>query len=236
MALIPPSPLYPIRTRRTSTRDIAYEALKAAILDGRLASGEAIIEERLAEQLQVSRTPLREALQRLESEELVIRRTNGRLLVAPLSRQQVEELFAVRALLEGLVARQATQRVTPEALARLRRITESIEQAARAGETEAVSLYGEQFHTELYHLSENSLATRLLNQLRDQIRRYRRIGPVEDPDRAARAAQEHRQLYELVAAGRAEEAETAMRSHIEASLAAVVRSLARLAEQGESRP
>ncbi len=224
-------PLGPLHSRRVSAGDIAYEYLKNAILDGRLAAGESLLEEQLALQLQVSRTPLREALQRLESDELVVRQSNGRLLVAPLSVQQVEELFTVRSLIEGLVARQATERMTPEVLEKLRRITETMEQAAREGRTEAVSLHGEEFHTLLYGLSQNRYTIRLLAQLKDQIRRYRRIGPVSDAERAVRAAGEHRRMYEFMAAGRGREVELAMRSHIEASLASAVASVAKLLEK-----
>lgn len=229
-------PLDPIRSKRVSAGDIAYETLKTAVLDGRLAPGEPLIEERLAEQLQVSRTPLREALRSLEADELAVRQSNGRLLVAPLSTQQVAELFSVRALLEGLVARQATERMTPDGLAQLRRTAETIEQAAAAGELEAVSLHGEAFHALLYQLSGNGYAARLLTQLRDQIRRYRRIGPVEDPERARQAAREHRLMFELIEAGQAATVEAAMRSHIEASLAAATRSVSRLLANREERP
>jgi DNA-binding GntR family transcriptional regulator len=227
-------PLDPIRSRRVSAGDIAYDTLKRAVLDGRLAAGEPLIEERLAEQLQLSRTPLREALRLLEGDELIVRQSNGRLLVAPLSVRQVQELFAVRALLEGLVARQATENITSEGLLLLGKITEAIEQSVAVGELEAVSLHGEAFHAQLYQLSGNGYATRLLMQLRDQIRRYRRIGPVEDPERARQAAREHRLMFELIAAGNAGMVEIAMRSHIEASLASAIRSVTRLLSRQEA--
>jgi DNA-binding GntR family transcriptional regulator len=227
--------LEPLQRRRISAGDIAYEDVKRAILDGRIPPGEALVEENLAEQLQVSRTPLREALQRLVADELVLRLSNGRLQVAPLSVQQVRELFDVRAALEGLVAKQAATQVTPDACEQLRRVTQAIEAAARDGRTEAVSLHGEEFHTILYGLSGNRYVTRLLTQLKDQIRRYRRIGPVVDAQRALQAAKEHRYLFELIASGKADEVETAMRFHIAASLSAVVAALSKLLENGSSQ-
>lgn len=220
--------LEPLQSRRVSAGDMTYEHVKRAILDGRLAPGESLVEEPLAEQLGVSRTPLREALQRLVVDELIIRLPNGRLQVAPLSVQQVKELFDVRSLLEGLVAKQAALRITPEAREQLRRVTEAIEAAAREGLTEAVSLHGEEFHTMLYEFSGNRYATRLLTHLKDQVRRYRRIGPVVDAQRPEQASREHRHMFELIAAGQADGVEAAMREHIAASLSAIVTSLSKL--------
>src|SRR3954454_16673108 len=94
--------------RRLSTKDIVYFEIKKRIIESVLKPNQPINEENLASELQISRTPIREALQRLEIEELIIRQSNGRLRVAPISVQEAEEIFHIRSLLEGLVTRDAT--------------------------------------------------------------------------------------------------------------------------------
>ncbi|NRG43991.1 GntR family transcriptional regulator [Bacillus sp. CRN 9] len=97
------------RVSRVSAKDIVYTKLKKGIISCEFKPGQAIIEDDLASELEVSRTPLREALQRLEIEELVIRQQNGRLKVAPVSVKEVKELFLVRSMLEGIVVLEAIE-------------------------------------------------------------------------------------------------------------------------------
>ena len=85
---------------RLSTKDFVYFEIKKRIIEGVLKASQPINQESLASELEMSRTPIREALQRLENEELIIRQPNGRLKVSPISIQEVQETFNVRSLLE----------------------------------------------------------------------------------------------------------------------------------------
>src|SRR6478736_666407 len=104
--------LSPLKNRRLSTKDFVYFEIKKRIIESVLKPDQPINEESLAAEVQISRTPIREALQRLEIEELIIRQPNGRLKVAPITTQEVNELFNVRSLLEGLITREATIKAT----------------------------------------------------------------------------------------------------------------------------
>ncbi|WP_245237488.1 GntR family transcriptional regulator, partial [Paenibacillus ihuae] len=93
-----------LRTRRLS-KDNTYFELKQKIIDNELKPGQNVHEESLAALLGVSRTPLREAIQRLENEDFLVRQSNGRLKVAPVTLEELEEIFLVRGMLEGHIAK-----------------------------------------------------------------------------------------------------------------------------------
>jgi len=211
--------------RRLSTKDYAYSEIKLRIVSGELEPDQQVIEESLASDLEISRTPLREALQRLEIEELLIRLPNGRLKVAPISVQEVEEIFVVRSQLEGIIARQATLNANPNDIQHLAQLTREIVRAAEDSRREDVVYYGSQFHSCLYDISRNRTVFKMLNQLNDHISRYRRLGPIRSASRSIKAAKEHQSIFDHIAAGDAEGAEREMRLHIQNSLSTAVESI-----------
>jgi DNA-binding GntR family transcriptional regulator len=214
-----------LRNRRVSTKDFAYVEIKQKIINGELEPDQTVVEESLASELEISRTPLREALQRLEIEELVIRQANGRLKVAPISAQEVEEIFVVRSLLEGITAREATMKADKKEIEHLEKLTREIVEAAREGKSENVIYYGSQFHSYLYEISGNRTVLKILGQLNDHISRYRRWGPLRKQDRSRAAAEEHQMIFDRIAAKDAEGAQMEMRKHIQNSLATAVESI-----------
>ncbi len=211
--------------RRLSTKDFVYFEIKKRIIEGILEPDQAINEEFLATELNISRTPIREALQRLEIEELIIRLPNGRLKVAPISIQEVKEIFNVRSLLEGLVAREATIKATSPDIQKLRQFTQLIVDAANNDRRDEVIYYGSEFHSYLYQISKNSTAIKILNQLNDHISRYRRLGPRKNNERSRNAAKEHQEMFEAISNKDHEKAEMLMREHINNSLEAAVLSI-----------
>lgn len=112
--------------------DKAYAAIRAMILSGKLVPGQQLSEEALAEQCDVSRTPVRDALRRLEADLLIRRSESQRSFVADWSIDDVEDSFELRAMLEGLAARRAAERMTPDILERLRRCNARIGTAVRS--------------------------------------------------------------------------------------------------------
>lgn len=214
-----------MRNRRLSTKDYAYYEIKLRIISGEFEPDQQVIEESLASDLEISRTPLREALTRLEIEELLIRLPNGRLKVAPITVQEVEEIFVVRSHLEGIIAKQATLNANAKDLQHLSMLTQQIVQAAADSRKEDVLYYGSQFHSYLYDISRNRTAFKLLNQLNDHISRYRRLGPIRSADRSKKAANEHQSIFNYIAAGDAEGAEREMQLHIQNSLSTAIESI-----------
>src|SRR5690625_4864974 len=163
--------------RKISTSDVCSSDLKASIITGELKPDEPIVEKQLAQVLEISRTPLREALHRLELEELVVRQMNGRLKVASISVQEVKEIFTVRGKLEGLVVANATENAMAKDIDHLKTIVEMIKKSFEEGKIEEILYYGSEFHLSIYELSKNKTAVNILYQLNDHIYRYRRMIP-----------------------------------------------------------
>lgn len=227
------NPAGPIN-RRLSTKDYVYFEIKKRIIEGILEPNQSINEESLASELNISRTPIREAMQRLEIEELITRLPNGRLKVAPISVQEVEELFNVRSLLEGLVAREATIKANEDDINKLRRLTEQIVKAYEENRREDVVFYGSEFHNYLYQIGGNRTANKILNQLKDHISRYRRIGPIKYYERSKKAAEEHQEMFEAIANRDPDLVERLMREHITNSMKAAVQSIKEHLHQHET--
>jgi len=150
-------------TGRADPHD-AYALILEAVDRGDLAPGQRLVETDLAARLGMSRTPVREALQRLEAQGVVTR--EGRSLkVATLDHDQLGELYEVRRVVEGLAARLAARHAAPEEIALLREMVEA--DRARAGEPEALALSNRRFHRQLHRASHN----RYLNQMLESMRR-----------------------------------------------------------------
>jgi DNA-binding GntR family transcriptional regulator len=214
-----------IGQQRLSTKDLVYYDVKKKIINGHFKPGEVINEERLAYELEISRTPIREALQRLVIEELVVRQNNGRLKVAPITIEEAQEIFQVRSLLEGLVTREATINATENDITKLQQLTQILVEAAENDQREFVVTYGSNIHSYLYTLSGNRTAIKILNQLNDHISRYRRLAPIEDDERSKIAAMEHQEIFEVISKKDYINAENLMKQHINKSLSAAITSI-----------
>lgn len=217
--------LYSTENRRLSTKDFVYFEIKKQIIENTLQPSLPINEITLASQLGISRTPVREALQRLEIEELIIRQPNGRLKVAPISIQEAREIFSVRQLLEGLVVKEATLKATNDDINKLQMLTDLLNKAAESDRRMDVVNYGSEIHSYLYKISGNITAVKILNNMNDHILRYRRLGPTESITRSKEASVEHQQLFETIAKRDYEKAEFLMKEHIRNSLAAAIISI-----------
>lgn len=215
---------YDSSIKSVSTRDFAYGEIKKQIITGALVPDEPIVEERLATELDISRTPLREALQRLEIEELVVRQTNGRLKVASISIQEVEEIFTIRSLLEGIVVSQATNKATDKDIRHLKHITKIFAETYKDGNMDEILYYGGQFHTYIYELSANKTAVKILYQLNDHIHRYRRFVP-GTMERQSASIEEHEKIFQCIARRDDQGAKKAMEDHIKSSLTVVIKAL-----------
>lgn len=211
--------------RRLSTKDFVYHEIKKQIITSELKPSQSINEIQTASELGISRTPLREALQRLEIEELIIRQPNGRLKVAPISIQEAEEIYNVRGLLEGLIAKEAAIKVREDDIQKLHLYTNLLNEAAEADRREDVVNYGSEIHSLLYQISGNHTAVKILKNMNDKISRYRRLGPKDSITRSKIAASEHKKLTEAIAERNPTKAENLMKEHINNSLAAALESI-----------
>ena len=199
------------KLRRASGGQVVYAELKRQILSLELPPGRRLFEPELSRQLQVSRTPLREALRLLLAEDLVDQLPTGGMVVRSLSAQEIDELYTVRACLEGLMAAEAAERMTDagaEALTRLvarnERLVEFAEDAMNAGHD---------FHLEIAEIAAHGWAARLHQQVDGQMARYRAFTNQSQLRRTA-ALEEHRGILDALISRDAARARQLAEAHV----------------------
>lgn len=200
---------------RVSAKDFAYYEVKNKIINCKFSPGQPIVEDELSKELEISRTPLREALQRLELEELVVRQPNGRLKVAPVSVKEVKELFMVRSMLEGIVVKEAIDNIKDQDIRYLSYLVRMVKETSEEGNHQDVSNFGTQFHTYLYNLSQNDTVLKILFQLNDHITRYRRLAHFID---MKKTSDEHEVILDYIIKKDKENAEQTMKDHVLSSM------------------
>jgi DNA-binding GntR family transcriptional regulator len=200
--------------------DRAYEAIRDDILAGRLAPGARLREEELTRQIGVSRTPVREALRRLESDGYTIVEPNKGASVPIYSKRDVDEIYGLRALLEGHAARRAATRITPAQIAELVRINAAMKQEAAletaGNDTEAHmrrSQLNQDFHEVILAASDNNRLFGMVRQLA-QVALSVRTFAQSDPADETRAIGHLDELIRALKTGHPDWAEATMRSHI----------------------
>jgi DNA-binding GntR family transcriptional regulator len=196
-----------------SLADQAYSALREAILDLRLKPGDALVEQKLAAALGTSKTPIRQALHRLEQTGLV-RATPGRgYYVAPLSLRDAHEILAIRAVLEGLAAELACARLSEADLHGLGDLLREAEDAYARGEAARSVELGHGFHQALIDAADNDRLVFLIGVLSDQYRRVRLVSN-QNLARVPRSIAEHAAVFRALEARDATETGQAMRRHL----------------------
>lgn len=192
---------------------LAYETLREAIINGSLRPGQSLVVTELAEQMGLSRMPIREAMKRLEAEGFVTVTPHKVAVVTGLSPEDVAEVFIIRESLEGMAARLASQRITPENLASLRERVAQMEAEMRSGDYPMYGRLNRGFHRYICHLSGNKRLVSLLNEIWDANDRFRALF-VMVPRRVAASLDEHQEILEVLAAREPDRAEEIMRRHV----------------------
>jgi DNA-binding GntR family transcriptional regulator len=196
-------------------REMAYEFLKSSVLSGHLNPGERLTEEYLAKKLGVSRTPVREALHKLESEGLIKPLETRGFIVSRDSKDEVEELFELRAILEGYALRIISERISEEDLKQLGRLIAGAEDALRRKRMEEVFKWNTKFHDTLHGIVvDKKRLHRLLVNIRKYVLRYRR-DTLQYPDGGKRAVDGHRKILLALRLRDPDLCERMMREHIQ---------------------
>jgi DNA-binding GntR family transcriptional regulator len=195
--------------------DRAYEQIRAMILSGELASGEQLREERLADLCGVSRTPIRDALQRLESELFIRRNEAQRSFVADWSIDDVEEAFTLREMLEGYAARRAATRISTEQLARLKWLNSAIANAIDCTPPDIRTFleHNREFHATILDAAASPRLASALGRLIEQPVVWR-TAQNYDRENLHRSQREHDELLAAFARADGGWAEAVMRAHI----------------------
>jgi DNA-binding GntR family transcriptional regulator len=198
-----------LRTR--SRADYVYETLRDAISDGRIGVGERIREEEIARNLGVSRTPVREALHRLQQRGLLVFGAGRGLTVASLSQHQVLQLYAMREILEGSAARFAAQHASAPEIALLWRLQKELCNSAHDS-TALVSL-NRRLHRAIYEAAHNEYLLQTLTVLHDSFALLNST-TFRVPSRLAESDEEHRQIIDAIERRDPDRAESMAREHI----------------------
>lgn len=199
--------------KTTSLADQVFEKLENDIIQGIYPRGEILTELKLVDQLGVSRTPIRDALRRLEQERLIEDTGKGSRVVG-ITEEDLEDIMNIRQRIEGLAAYYAAKNMTPEGLAELTHIVDLQDFYYDKGDAEQLRQVDEQFHDLICYLSKRTVIMDTLIPLHRKTRRYRRIS-MEDWSRTVNTRKEHKAIFDAMASGDADLAESLMAKHIE---------------------
>ena len=198
--------------KSTSLADQVFDKLENDIIQGVYARGELLTELKLVEQLGVSRTPIREALRRLEQERLIEDTGKGSRVLG-ITEEDLQDIMNIRERIEGLAAYYAAKNITPEGLAELTHIVDLQEFYFSKRDKEHLRQVDDQFHDMICTLSKRSVIADTLIPLMRKTRRYRRVA-IDNWERTTNTMNEHRKMYEAIASGNAELAEKLATAHI----------------------
>jgi len=198
---------------RKSLGEHVFESLKHSIVMGKISSGEWLVESHIAETLGISRTPVREAIHKLEREGLIKRQPRGGFTVLGLTRNDIEETFGIRSVLEGYAARLAAVKHNEEELEALEKKIEEFQNALDRKKMNLLPAINTEFHDLLYSLSKSPKLISIINGLRDQICRFRKMNLKEEKF-AATSNQDHIQMLQSIRKRNAQDAERLAREHI----------------------
>lgn len=198
--------------RTVSLAEQVFERLETEILSGKYQRGELLTEMKLVSDLGVSRTPVREALHRLEQEHLVETSSKG-ILVVGVTQKDLEDIFAIRMRIEGMASAEAARRITEEELAELRETLELQEFYVPKKDADRIKGMDSKFHQLLYRFSGSAVLNDTLLPLHKKVQKFRKAS-VENENRAVLSAQEHRAIFEAIASRNSALAEQCTIAHI----------------------
>lgn len=200
-------------TQNKPLNQIIYEGLRSAIIKGVIPMGERINEKNYADALNVSRTPIREALHRIQDEGIVRHVPNFGIMVTQFSQKDVDEIYQIRHALEILATVNATVLLTDEKEAEMEKLLSETEQAQAEGRVRDVIEMSKKFNTMIYEFAEMPRLNSIQNRLRDYLIRFRDISLMND-DRRQLAIDEHRQIFEFMKSGNIEEMQELITDHL----------------------
>ena len=195
-------------------RGMVFDVLMSAIMQGQLSPGERLLEVQLADEMGVSRTPVREAIRRLELEGFVVMVPRKGAYVAGLSINDVEEVYEIRTVLETLAVRLAAQRMQPADYAQLDDLSEKMRATWQEGNVDNWVSLDASFHELLYKFSRNERLVAMMNNIMEQLSRYRIIS-LANVEVRHNSLSEHQELIEALKRRDSEAAATAVAMHIE---------------------
>lgn len=195
-------------------RDVVFNTLRQAILRGELKPGERLMEIQLANKLGVSRTPIREAIRKLELEGLVLMIPRKGAEVAQITEKSLRDVLEVRRALEELAVQLACDRMTAKGLEELKQAAEEFEAVLGNNDITIVAEADVAFHDVIYMATDNQKLISLLNNFREQMYRYR-VEYLKQKERYAQILQEHNDIVAAIEKGEKHRATEVTCRHID---------------------
>lgn len=201
-------------------RDVVFNTLRQAILRGEIKPGERLMEIKLANKLGVSRTPIREAIRKLELEGLVLMIPRRGAVVAEITEKSLRDVLEVRRVLEELSVELACKRITEEEIEDLKVAEKEFETALKGGDVTEVAEADVKFHDVIYHATNNQRLIQLLYNLREQMYRYR-VEHLKQKEKHEILLAEHNDIVKMIEKRDAKHAMEVICKHIDNQVEAV---------------
>lgn len=195
-------------------RDVVFNTLRKAILTGQLKPGERLMEVHLANKLGVSRTPIREAIRKLELEGLVIMIPRRGAEVAQITEKSLNDVLEVRRALDALSVELACERITAEEIRALKEACDEFERAVKGKDASVIARTDVALHDIIVRAAGNQRLQQLVNNLAEQMYRYRFVY-IKDESQHEKLVAEHKEIYESIASRDKERAIAAVKLHID---------------------
>lgn len=201
-------------------RDVVFNTLREAILKGDLKPGERLMELQLAAQLGVSRTPIREAIRMLEQEGLAVTVPRKGAEVAKMTLKGMEDVLEIREALDILACQLACERITEEQLTLLAEKKKAFEDSLKSGNVKAIAETDVAFHDVIYDATNNPKLVNMLNNLREQIYRYR-VEYLKKAENYPKLIEEHNEIFDSLEKHNQADATSSIREHVKNQAIAV---------------
>lgn len=205
-------------------REVVFTTLRQAILKGELKPGERLMEITLANKLGVSRTPIREAIRKLELEGLVVMIPRKGAHVAHITEQELNDVLEVRRGLEEMAIRKACERITKEELEQLEEAAKVFSELTASDNLVALAEADVKFHDVIYEATHNRRLVQLLNNIREQIYRYR-MEYLKDADSRKLLDEEHKAICEAIREKDLKKAHAYICQHIDNQQRSIIKSI-----------
>ncbi len=186
-----------IEHKNYSLADQVFEKLETDILSGKYPRGELLTEMRLCQELGVSRTPVREALRRLQQEH-ILEETGKGMKVLGITQEDLRDIMEIRLCIESIAAARAAERITDEELAELKETLDLQEFYTSRQDSDHIKGMDSKFHELIYRFSGSTVLYDTLTPLHKKVQRYRQLS-VENDIRAIASVEEHRAVYDAIA-------------------------------------
>ena len=201
------------KERKSLGHDV-FEYLKNAIIDQTIEPGSRLVESKIADMLGISRTPLREALHKLEREDWIEKIPSGGFQVVTLTNADIEQTFGIRSVLEAYAARLAAENHQDNDLVPLERKIKEYQKCLESKkDSDKLQIINTQFHDLLYSLSKSPKLIKMINQLRAQISRFRRI-ILKQYEYALQSSDDHVKMLDAIKNRDGKKVEQLVRQHI----------------------